>query len=123
MQRAGVTLPSTDPKVATAFATRAAEYGESVLHVATSADLAGLKVELHTGYLAYEAEAYVGTTAADFAARSSITVSAGVARDAFGDRYRCAYAIYSNEDLTSYLRNTPLMAPVKIEKFIARLLG
>jgi len=51
-QGSGITPASTDPKVPTAFATRAEQYGSALVHVATQGDLAGIKVELRAGYLA-----------------------------------------------------------------------
>jgi hypothetical protein len=110
-----VTPASTDPKVAAAFATHAEQFGQGVVQVATPGDLAGLKVELGAGYLPYEAEAYVGTTPADFAARASTTITASNARSVLGDMgIFVPGQIAAPEDLTTFLRGSPLMSSEQV---------
>jgi RHS repeat-associated protein len=122
--RAGVTPASTDPKVATAFATLAEQRGTGVVHIATPGDLAGLKVDLDAGYLPYEAEAYVHTTPADFAARASMTIPVSTARSILRDMdISVPGQIFAPQDLTSYLRNSPLMSPEQIAEFLRRVAG
>jgi hypothetical protein len=114
----------TDPKVAAAFATHAEQFGQGVVHLATPADLTGLKVELNAGYLPYEAEAYVSTTPADFAARASTTISASTARSVLGEMgIQVPGLIISPADLTTFLRNSPLMSSEQIAQFLARIGG
>jgi RHS repeat-associated protein len=122
--RAGITPASTDPKVAAAFATHAEQFGQGVVHVATPADLAGLKVELNAGYLPYEAEAYVSTTPADFASRASTTISASTARSVLREMgIQVPGLIVSPADLTGFLRASPLMSSQQIAEFLARIGG
>jgi RHS repeat-associated protein len=123
-QRSGVTPASTDPKVATAFATRAEQYGRALVHIATQEDLAGIKVELNAGYIAYEAEAYAYTTVSDFAARAGTSVPASVAREVLGDMgIDIPSQIFENGDLTSYLRSSPLMTADQVAGFLRRIWG
>jgi RHS repeat-associated protein len=122
--KTGVTPASTDPKVATAFATRAEGYGQGVMQVAMPGDLAGLKVEVSAGYLPYEAESYVMTTPADFAARASITIPVGAARGVLREMgIDVPWQIASNGDLTTFLRGSPLMNPDQVAEFLTRIGG
>ena len=122
--KTGITPASTDPKVATAFATRAEAYGQGVLQVATPGDLSGLKVDVNAGYFPYEAESYVGTTPGDFAARASITIPADAARSVLREMgIDVPWQIASNGDLTTFLRGSPLMDPGQIAEFLARIGG
>jgi hypothetical protein len=92
--------------------------------VATPEELAGLKVELGAGYLPYEAEAYVGTMPTDFAARASTTISASTARGILGNMgIFVPGQIAAPEDLTAFLRGSPLMSSEQIAEFLARVRG
>jgi hypothetical protein len=122
--RSGITPASTDPRVAAAFATHAEQFGGGVMHIASPADLAGLKVELGSGYLPYEAEAFVGTTPADFASRAGLTISSGAARGALADMgIYVPGQIGTAGDLTAFLRGGPLMGSEQIAEFLMRVGG
>ena len=96
--------------------------GLGVVHIATSGDLAGIKIELNAGYVAYEAESYVYTSASDFAARAGTSVPASVARAALRDMgIDIPSRIALPEDLTTYLRSTPLMTLHQITDFLRRI--
>ncbi len=122
--QSGITPASTDPQVATAFATHAEQFGPGVLHIASPEDLAGLKVELGAGYLPYEAEALVGTTPAEFAARAGLTVSSSAARSVLNDMgIFVPGQIGTAGDLTAFLRGSPQMSSEQIAEFLTRIGG
>jgi hypothetical protein len=78
-QRVGVTPTSSDPGVATIFATHAQQFGDAVVQIATPGDIAG--VETFPGYIASEAEVGVDMSPAEFASRASMEIPVGVARE------------------------------------------
>lgn len=119
-QRIGITPTSTDPVVATAFATHADEFGPGVLHVARPADLAGVKT--HRGLLPYESEIGVELLPVQFAARASTTVSSAHARSVLvqmGITVPSRFA--SPADLTAFLRGRSPLSPAQTQQFLGGL--
>ncbi|HEX4723765.1 MAG TPA: hypothetical protein VH333_14705, partial [Pseudonocardiaceae bacterium] len=77
-----MTPTSTDPGVATIFATHAGQFGDSVVQIARPGDLAG--VSTYSGYIRSELEVGVELSPAEFAARASIEISSDTARAILG---------------------------------------
>lgn len=115
-QRVGVTPTSSDPGVATIFATHSQQFGDAVVQIATPEDIAG--AETFPGYIASEAEVGVDMSPAEFASRASTEIPAGAAREILG---RMGIDIPSRigiGDLSPVLENTPKLTPSQVAQFI-----
>jgi hypothetical protein len=120
-QRVGVTPTSSDPGVATIFATHSQQFGDAVVQIATPEDIAG--AETFPGYIASEAEVGVDMSPAEFASRASTEIPVGVAR---GILSRMGIDIPSRigiGDLSPVLENTPKLTPSQVAQFIEEARG
>lgn len=79
MQRHGITPTSSDPWVATVFATQAERFGEAVVEIYPRRALQGVPV--HEGYIAREAEWPVELSPGELSSRASVQVPSSVARE------------------------------------------
>ena len=80
LQRIGVTPASTDPAVATTFATESEQFGPGIVYIATEEDLAGVEITGGNVRAALESEVGVWIQPSEFAERASLSVSASDAR-------------------------------------------
>lgn len=85
VQRAGVTPTSTDPVVATAFATDGENFGAGTLFVASGDDVAGVTRLPGKVRAATESEVVFDILPTEFAERAGTEVSAAQARAALGE--------------------------------------
>ncbi|MEU8762992.1 ricin-type beta-trefoil lectin domain protein, partial [Streptomyces sp. NPDC048659] len=115
-QRVGVTPTSSDPGVATIFATHSQQYGDSVVQIATPDDLVG--VATHEGYIAREMEVGVEISPADFSRRSSISIPASAAREILGRMGVNIPMRIGIEDLNPLLEMTPKLTAQQIGQFV-----
>ncbi|MFE3559711.1 putative T7SS-secreted protein [Streptomyces sp. NPDC059193] len=85
MQRAGVTPMSSDPGVATVFATHSEPFagGDAIVQLVSHRALRD--VEIYEGYIAREMEVPVGLTPAEVTARSAIQIPSSTAREILSD--------------------------------------
>ena len=81
MQRIGITPASTDPVVASVFATNSENFGNGILYIANSDDLAGVTINSGNVLASLEAEVGIELTPEEFANRASTSISSGIARD------------------------------------------
>jgi len=124
LQKIGITPASTDPVVATVFATEAESFGRGVVHIATPADLAGVTVSQGSVRAALEAEVAVELLPAEFAARASTTITAAEARTALSNLgVRVPPAIRGSAAADSVLRNTPRLTDAQIKEFLDAVKG
>lgn len=115
-QRVGITPTSSDPGVATIFATHSEKFGEAVVQIARPADLEG--VATYSGYIAREAEVGVELTPEEFSGRASTEIPSHAARSILG---RMGISIPSHigiADLDPLLENTPKLSPAQIGQFM-----
>lgn len=80
LQEIGVTSVSTDPVVATIFATESNSYGIGVVHIAAAHDLPGVRIIPGNVLAEIECEAGVELHPAEFARRATHTIAAEQAR-------------------------------------------
>ncbi|MCX3061561.1 ricin-type beta-trefoil lectin domain protein [Streptomyces beihaiensis] len=117
VQRAGVTPTSSDPGVATIFATHSEQYGaDAVVQIAMPEDVAG--VESLPGYIAREAEVQLDMPPTEFAGRASIEIPVSHARAILG---RMGIGIPRDigiDDLNPTLEFTPKLTPEQISQFV-----
>ncbi|WP_435125545.1 ricin-type beta-trefoil lectin domain protein [Actinacidiphila sp. bgisy144] len=118
-QRVGITPTSSDPGVATIFATHSEQFGESVVQIATPEDLAG--VPTYEGYISSEAEVGVELSPGEFARRASIEIPASAAREILADMGISIPSRITYGDLNGgILTDTPKLTPGQIGEFIDR---
>ncbi|WP_328399239.1 DUF6531 domain-containing protein [Streptomyces sp. NBC_00390] len=79
VQKWNITPTSTDPGVATVFATRAEEFGNAIVQLIPRSALDG--IEIHPGYIRREAEVPVELSPAELTARASAQIPVGLARE------------------------------------------
>jgi hypothetical protein len=80
LQEIGVTSVSTDPVVATVFATESNNHGVGVVHIVAARDLAGVRIMPGNVLAEIEREVGVELLPAEFARRARYTISAAQAR-------------------------------------------
>ena len=121
LQRIGITPASTDPVVATIFATESSNYGRGVVYIATSEDLAGASIGQGNVLAATELEVGVGLAPSEFAGRAGLTVSASQARAILQEMgVSIPTSIRGPAGVTEALANTPRLTPAQISQFIER---
>jgi RHS repeat-associated protein len=115
LQRIGVTPTTTDPVVATLFATEASRYGEAVVLIAPRASLPTIEGNV---LAALEAEVGVELTPLEFAARAQ-SVSLDQARSALGQLGIVTPAAIPNKAaLDGALRSSPRLTADQIDAFL-----
>lgn len=122
LQRIGITPTSTDPGVATVFATESAtSHGNGVVHIAKPKDLIGVDIfpagNTSTALPAIEAEVGVGVAPAQFANKASITITAEQARSILANMGIEVPAKISKGQITSTLESTIKLTPAQIQQF------
>lgn len=122
----GLTSVSTDPLVATIFATQSqTRHGViGVVHIATPNDLTGLRfVEGHPAYRELELEFRLELQPVEFSKRASITLTAQEARAILKDMgIELPTKIYSHGAITETLRDTPRLRLAQIRTFLQKAL-
>ncbi|MET9734682.1 DUF6531 domain-containing protein [Streptomyces sp. NPDC006458] len=117
VQRYGITPTSSDPGVATVFATQAERFGEAVVEIYPRRALQGVPV--HEGYIAREAEWPVELSPADLSSRASLQVPSAVARDILAEMGVNVPRRVRNEDIDPLLEyDIPKLSPEQIAKFV-----
>ena len=119
LQEIGVTPVSTDPVVATIFATEAENYGKGVVHITSRRDLAGVEM-LKGNVLAHlEREVGLNILPAEFARRASATITASQARDILARiGINVQSSIRGAAAVDAVLRATPRLATEQIQQFL-----
>jgi hypothetical protein len=116
IQKVAVTPTSTDPGVATIFATHASQFGDAVVQIAMPEDIAG--AQLFRGYIASEFERGVDMLPLEFASRASTEIPVGAARSILSGMGIDLPASIAYEDISPVLATTPKLTPSQIEQFI-----
>ncbi|TDD40245.1 hypothetical protein E1287_01665 [Actinomadura sp. KC06] len=121
MQKAGVASVTTDPGVATIFATQSAsEYGgEGVVQIHRPGNLQDVE-KLGPGYIPREAEMGLGIQASDLADRANQTIPAARARSILSDMGYDIPPNITTGDLNRILETTPKLSPDEIQDFMDR---
>ncbi|MDT9696509.1 hypothetical protein [Streptomyces sp. P17] len=115
VQRHGITPTSSDPGVATVFATQAERFGEAVVEVYPRRALQGVPV--HEGYIVREAEWPVDP--AELSSRASVQVPSAVARDILSEMGVNVPRRVRNEDIDPLLEyDIPKLSPEQIARFV-----
>jgi hypothetical protein len=124
IQRIGVTPTSTDPVVATVFATESENYGAGRLIIATGDDLAGVSVGPGNVRSGLELEVGVHLQPTEFAARAGIEVPASRARQALqqlGVEVPSRVPDINAADAFLQAPGSPRLTPQQIQRFIQLL--
>ncbi|WP_245880535.1 RHS repeat domain-containing protein [Streptomyces zhaozhouensis] len=116
-QRVGITPTSSDPGVATIFATHSAQYGDDVVQIIPTSALDG--VPTHAGYIRAEAEVAVELPASELAQRATIEIPSATAREILGDMGIDVPRNVPLDQLSSVLENTPKLSTDQINQFVA----
>lgn len=119
MLRAGVVSVTTDPGVATIFATQSASMhgGEGVVQILLPGSLDGVE-KLGPGYIPREAEMGLGTTAADLASRANMEIPVDQARSILADMGYHIQPTIGLSDLNQTLELTPKLSDTEIQNFV-----
>ncbi|MFC4035317.1 RHS repeat-associated core domain-containing protein [Streptomyces polygonati] len=120
-QRVGITPTSTDPGVATTFATHSESYGPAVVQIALPGDLSG--VATFEGYIPSELEVGVELSPEEFAAQASIEIPSSAARSILGRMGIGIPGSIGVDDLSPTLSMTPKLGPTQIQQFIEEARG
>lgn len=121
LRQIGVTPVSTDPVVATIFATYAAQYGDGVVQIAMSVDVEGVPIEAGNVLQALEQEVAVGVTPTEFARRASTTIAVMQSHsilEELGVSLPRLIADPSGVDLV--LRNSPRLTVEQVQYYVGR---
>jgi hypothetical protein len=103
------------------YATESENYGPGVVHIATKQDLAGVDVGDGNVLAGMDREVGVGVKPAEFAERSSVSISAADARDILADMgIATPSKIYDKAQLADAIRNAPELTPEQKEEFLKR---
>ncbi|GAB2741921.1 DUF6531 domain-containing protein [Amycolatopsis magusensis] len=123
MQRIGVTPTSTDPAVATAFATESEQWGNGIVHIATPDDVAGVpRLEASLGSL--ENEVPLDIPPSEFAGRASHTIPVSQAREILNDMgVSVPRQITDKQQLDAWLHQRTPMTDSQIAEFVRRATG
>jgi RHS repeat-associated protein len=123
MQRVGVTPTSTDPAVATVFATQSEQYGNGVVHIARPEDVAGV-TRYPPSLGALESEVPLDMPPSEFASRASHTIPVSQARQILDDMgISVPQQVTSNQSLDAWLHQRTPMTDAQIGEFIRRATG
>ena len=124
LQKIGITPASTDPLVATVFATEAEQYGKGVVYIASSSDLKGVTISEGNVLRDLEREVAIELLPQEFASRASITLSVQTARNILSDMgYSLPSNIFSKGELSVILENMPRLSDVEIKRFVEKARG
>ncbi|MEV7884238.1 DUF6531 domain-containing protein [Streptomyces sp. NPDC002817] len=117
VQRYGITPTSSDPGVATVFATQAERFGEAVVEIYPRRALQGVPV--HEGYIVREAEWPVELSPAELSSRASVQVPSNVAREILSEMGVNVPRRVRNEDIDPLLEyDIQKLSPEQIAKFV-----
>ncbi|MGK5732408.1 putative T7SS-secreted protein [Streptomyces sp. URMC 124] len=120
-QKWGITPTSTDPGVATAFATHSEQFGEAIVLGVPRSSLEG--IPSHHGYIAAEAEVGVELSASELAQRATFTISAAKAREILSGMGVDIPRRIGIGDLDQLLRDIPKLSPEQINRFVSEAYG
>jgi RHS repeat-associated protein len=120
LQKAGRTPASTDPIVATIFATESSNYGRGVVHIASPTDLAGVKMFEGNTLRVLEREIGVGLRPSEFAQRAGLTITAGEARAILAEMGVKLPGRISPSSALDVLRTAPRLTQRQINDFVRR---
>jgi hypothetical protein len=121
LQLIGVTPVTTDPIVATIFATYAAQFGHAVIHVATDSELQGVQIESGNVLQALELEVALAVTPAEFARLAICTIAvthSHIILDELGIRLPRLITDPFGVDLA--LRNSPRLTVDQVQYYVGR---
>ena len=115
-QKLGYTPTSTDPAVATLFAIESKNYGKGVLKVALPKDLQGVE---YTGNVLYslEKEIALNLKPADFAAKSTLTITAEQASGILKNMGINLPSKVTLDELSNVIKSTPKLTTAQIDEF------
>lgn len=115
----GITPTSTDALVATLFATESSQCGTGVVHIVSSADLAGLEIVEGNVLSSLEREVGVAVQPLEFANRARTTITAEEARAILrGMGIQLPGQIHSKVVLAEILRDSPRLTREQIIEFV-----
>ena len=123
LQKAGITPTTSDPAVATMFATYAKKFGKGELQIAVPEELQGVKAyEPNVEALGpIEKEIPLGITPKAFAERTSLKISVDDARKILGDMgVKLPGQINTIDDLNRNLKEIPKLSQKQIDEFYNR---
>ncbi|MGW2088193.1 putative T7SS-secreted protein [Streptomyces sp. NPDC001880] len=117
VQRHGITPTSSDPGVASVFATQAERFGDAIVEIYPRGALDGVPV--HQGYIAREAEWPVELSPAELSSRASAQVPSAVAREILSEMGIHVPRKIGNGDIDPLLEyDVPKLTPEQIAHFV-----
>ncbi len=119
LQQIAITPATTDPVVATIFATEAENYGVGVVHIASPEALTGVPLVRGNVLASLESEVGVAMTPSQFAGAADTTISAAQSRAILQEMgVTTPQQIANPGALTEVLQNTPRLTPTQTQTFI-----
>ncbi|WP_406461332.1 DUF6531 domain-containing protein [Streptomyces sp. NBC_00111] len=117
VQRHSITPTSSDPGVASVFATQAERFGDAIVEIYPRGALDGVPV--HQGYIAREAEWPVELSPAELSSRASVQVPSAVAREILSEMGIHVPRKIGNGDIDPLLEyDVPKLTPEQIAHFV-----
>jgi filamentous hemagglutinin len=123
LQKIGVTPTSTDPVVASVFATKSSNYGKGVFHIATKESLQGVDIIPGNILSAAEREVGVAVTPTVFATeKTAVTITAQEARVILKEMGVTVPEVVTEAgaDLTRLIESMPKLNTEQTQQFIKR---
>ncbi len=121
VQLARRTPLSTNPAIATIFATEASNFGDGVVHIATGSDLSGIHLGEGNVLAHIEQEVVAHALPRRVASRAGLSLTAAQAREILADMgIRVPARIYDKAGLDQAIRDAPRMTRNQIKKFLRR---
>ncbi|NKI40675.1 RHS repeat protein [Streptomyces sp. LD120] len=117
VQRHGITPTSSDPGVATVFATQSERYGDAVVEIYPRRALDGVPV--HEGYIAREAEWPVELSPAELSSRASAQIPSSTAREILSEMGISVPRRVDKGDIDPLLEyDVPKLSPQQVARFV-----
>lgn len=123
LQRLGITPASTDPAIATVFATESNTIsGHGVVFTGPMNSFAEGAIDIGSNRLTLEREVQVNMSAQNFEAQASTQIPVNLARKVLSDMgvYEIPAAINTTEQQTQILESLKPMSPSQIQEFLRR---
>ncbi len=120
LQKIKTTPVSTDPAIATAFATESSRHGRGVVHIATPEDLVGIEIGQGNVLQKIEKELGVDIEPKEFAERASITITVDQARTILKEMGIELPHNINKSNLSDVLRDLPSMTLEQITEFVSK---
>ena len=124
LQRLSLTPATTDPIVATLFATESANFGFGVVHIATHGELTGVEIVAGNVLATLEKEVAIRIKPREFAQKAGLTLIAAEARNILRNiGIALPHRIANKARLSEILHTSPRLTQEQIFEFVRQARG